>query len=119
MSILLPLVVLPPASSRHLPGTPLATGPAGSVHAWSGAPSQVETVTVVPLAVAAPGSARHMPVTGLARATGVGPAPGLTLRGTASCHCCTGAPVQVASTTGVPLVAAALGTTRHLPWMRR
>src|SRR5215472_12314245 len=64
MSILLPAVVLPPASSTHLEANPLMA-PArttGTFQCWLEVFAQVSTVSATPLAVEWLGSVRHFPV---------------------------------------------------------
>src|SRR5215469_1636182 len=118
MSILVPFAVLPPLSSMHLPGICDDTGPAGSVQAWFLKPLHEPTTTRVLLAVLKPVSDRHIPDAGLRRVIGAGPSDPVMLRGSVSHHCCTGRPVQAASTTLAPLAGLELGGTRHLPWIR-
>src|SRR5215471_9048652 len=105
MTILVPSAVPFPLSSRHLPGIPDATGPAGSSHFWLEFPRQDEIVSCLPLAVLLPGSVRHRPDRGLTSSPPV-----------CSCHRCAVLPLQVYRSAGVPL--AALLTRRHLPWIR-
>src|SRR5437016_5731958 len=105
MTILVPLAVPFPLSSRHLPGIPDTIGPAGSSHFWFAPPWQDKIFSCLPFVVLLPGSVRHRWDRGLTSCPPVW-----------SCHRCAVLPLQVYRSTRVPMVA--LRTRRHLPWIR-
>src|SRR6266487_3214926 len=105
MTILVPLAVPFPLSSRHLPGISDTIGPAGRSHFWFAPPRQDRIFSCLPFVVLLPGSVRHRWDRGLTSCPPVW-----------SCHRCAVLPLQVYRSTSVPLLALLLPlSSRHLP----
>src|SRR5579859_8028811 len=97
-----PLAVLEPGSSRHLPEAGLTRVPLLACHCWLAPPLQAHSSISVPLAVPAPVMSMHLPNT-------------CSVPSEATVHCWLAPPLQSHISILVPLAVDCALSSTHLP----